>query len=76
MAGSTMAIVCARCGSQDVEWLGETPASVFVRCGRCLDVWRLDPVLDAEHLAAERALHAAPDHSPTAVSVRARVSAR
>jgi hypothetical protein len=38
-------VVCARCGSRDVQWLGETQVSVFVRCGRCNDVWRLDPVI-------------------------------
>ncbi len=42
--------VCARCGSYDVTWVGETRASVFVRCNRCLDVWRLDPILDRERI--------------------------
>jgi hypothetical protein len=53
-------VVCARCGSQDAHWLGQTQASVFVRCSRCKDVWRLDPQLDRERIILERLLHSAP----------------
>jgi hypothetical protein len=54
MASSAVPIVCARCGSHDVFWLGETRASVFVRCDRCRDVWRLDPLVDYERIDRQR----------------------
>ena len=69
MEESLVSIVCARCGSQDVHWLGETHASVFVRCGRCKDVWRLDPLRDRERTIIER--EARSEHSERAGEVRA-----
>lgn len=53
MGGYVVPIVCARCGSQDVQCLGETRASVFVRCDRCKDIWRLDPLLDRERIVLQ-----------------------
>jgi hypothetical protein len=53
MGVKVLPMVCVRCGSQDVHWLGETHASVFVRCNRCKDVWRLDPMEDRERLFSE-----------------------
>jgi hypothetical protein len=52
--------VCGRCGSREVEWLGETQVSVFVRCDRCRDVWRLDPSLDRRRIARDERFHGGP----------------
>jgi hypothetical protein len=54
MGGYVVPVVCARCGSQDVHWLGETRVSVFVRCDRCQDIWRLDPLLDRDRILLQR----------------------
>lgn len=52
-------VVCARCGSRDVQWLGETAVSVFVRCEHCQDVWRLDPIYHGGHFIEDERLHQA-----------------
>jgi hypothetical protein len=54
MDANALPVACSRCGSQDVQWLGQTDASVFVTCGRCSNVWRLDPPVDRDRRIAER----------------------